>query len=268
MENNSQQLFKHLQGQPFVIAGPCVIESENLCLQIARHMAKVCSDLGFFYIFKASFDKANRSSIHSFRGPGIKRGLEILATVKQQVQVPILTDIHEPHQAALCQPVVDILQIPALLCRQTDLLVAAGKTGQVVNLKKGQFLDGSNMQNLTEKVASTNNQLILLTERGSSFGNQDLVVDFRNILKMQQLGYPVIFDATHSTQTPTSLGKASGGQREYAPALAFAAAAMGVNGWFFEVHPTPEKALCDAPCVLPLEQMEKVLTKIKHIIKN
>lgn len=265
MENSQHPLYAQLSQRPFIIAGPCVIENEAQCLQIAEHMAQICTKLDFLYVFKASFDKANRSSIHSFRGPGLQKGLEILSTIKQKTGVPILTDIHEPPQAALCQPVVDILQIPALLCRQTDLLIAAGQTGRIINLKKGQFLAGGDMQNLTEKIASTKNSKIVLTERGNSFGYQNLVVDFRNLMRMKALGYPVVFDATHSTQTPSSLGQSSGGNREYAPALALAAAAVGCNGWFFEVHPNPEQALCDAPCVLPLTAMQGLLTKLKQI---
>ncbi len=253
-------------GQPLLLlSGPCVIESEELCLEIARHLQALCAELGINYVFKASFDKANRTSVKSFRGPGLARGLEILKTVKETVNVPVITDIHEAAQAAPVAAVADILQVPAFLCRQTDLLVAAGRTGKPVNIKKGQFLAPHDMRPAIEKVRSTGNDKVMVTERGSSFGYGNLVVDMRSLGIMQRFGVPVIFDATHSVQLPGGQGDASGGQREFAPVLMRAAAAAGVDGFFIETHPDPEAAKVDGPNSIPLAEMAAILRKGKAI---
>ncbi len=243
----------------FVIAGPCVIESEELCLTIARHLKGVCERLGITYIFKASFDKANRSSNDSFRGPGLLEGLKILDRVKREVGVPVLTDIHESGQAAEAATVVDVLQVPAFLARQTDLLIACGRTGRMVNIKKGQFMAPSEMKNAIEKVKSTGNQNVMLTERGTFFGYNRLVNDFTALPAMRALGYPVVFDVTHSTQQPAGLGNQSGGNPEYSPMLARAAVAAGVDGLFLECHPEPKKAKSDAATMMNLSDVEGVL---------
>jgi len=243
-----------------LIAGPCVIESEALCLEVGSEVAAITSELGVPYVFKASFDKANRTSVESFRGPGIEKGLEILAGVKSRLGVPVLTDIHESWQAKLAAEVVDILQIPAFLCRQTDLIVAAAETGRCVNIKKGQFLSPWDMANSVGKARSTGNQNILLTERGSSFGYNMLVVDMCGLPAMRGLGCPVVFDATHSVQRPGGLGNASGGAREFIPHLVRAAVAVGVDGLFMEVHPDPPSALCDAASMLSLGDLSGVLS--------
>ncbi len=249
----------------FVIAGPCVIESAELCLSVARHVKSVCERLDITYIFKASFDKANRSSNDSFRGPGLEGGLEVLGHVKSEVGVPVLTDIHKAHQAAPAAKVVDVLQVPAFLARQTDLLVACGKTGNWVNIKKGQFMSPAEMGNALAKVRSTGNQTIMLTERGTFFGYNRLVNDFTSIPEMQSLGVPVVFDVTHSTQQPAGLGNQSGGRPEYSPMLARAAVAAGVDGLFLECHPEPAKARSDAATMMKLEDVEKVLTQCREI---
>lgn len=243
----------------FVIAGPCVIESRSLCLEIAQELVKIESRTGASIIFKASFDKANRTSIDSFRGPGLQKGLAVLEHVRQETNLPILTDVHEAPQAAPVAQVVDCLQIPAFLCRQTDLLVACAKTQKPVNVKKGQFLSPDEMKNAVGKIRAAGNNRILLTERGTFFGYNRLVNDMTSIAAMQSLDCPVVFDATHSTQRPGGLGGASAGRREQAPLLARAATAAGANGLFMEVHPNPEKALCDAECMLPLDQVESII---------
>lgn len=248
-----------------VIAGPCVIESEDLCLEVGTKAKEIAEKLGIHYIFKASFDKANRTSVASFRGPGIDKGLEILASVKSKLGVPVLTDIHEAFQAKPASEVVDILQIPAFLCRQTDLIVAAAKTGKCVNIKKGQFLSPQDMKNSVEKARSTGNNNISLTERGVSFGYNMLVVDMCSLPAMRALGCPVIFDATHAVQRPGGLGNSSGGAREYIPYLIRAAVAVGIDGLFLEVHPDPPNALCDAASMLSLADLEQVLTEAKAI---
>lgn len=259
-------LYERLQNEIFLIAGPCVIESEELLFEIAEHLIELSKKMGFLYIFKASFDKANRTSVDSFRGPGIEKGLEALAKIKNKYQVPITTDIHEAYQAKLAAEVVDILQIPAFLCRQTDLLVEAGQTGKIVNIKKAQFLTGRDMLYPANKVKTTGNEQIMLTERGTSFGNHNLVVDFRNIIDMQEIGYPVVMDVTHSVQKPSAENGKSGGNREYVPYFAKAAAAMGVKGFFMETHPNPDKALSDGPNMVVLSQMEQVLSQtFSHI---
>ena len=253
-------------GQPLVvIAGPCVIESESMCRQIAAHAKAVCSELGVAYVFKASFDKANRTSVSSFRGVGVQEGLKILAGIRAEFQIPVLTDIHEAAQAELVAEHVDVLQIPAFLCRQTDLLLAAAKTGKPVNVKKGQFLAPEDMKPLVEKLAAAGNRRLMLTERGSSFGYHNLVVDMRSLLIMAELGYPVIFDATHSVQTPGGQGNTSGGRREFVFPLARAAAAVGIHGLFLEVHPDPDKARSDGPNSLHLKDLMPVLKRIRDI---
>jgi 2-dehydro-3-deoxyphosphooctonate aldolase (KDO 8-P synthase) len=249
----------------FLIAGPCVIESESHARMTAEQIATIASDAGVPYVFKASYDKANRSSVNSFRGPGLKEGLRILSRIKADLRLPILTDIHEAAHAAPAAEVVDILQIPAFLARQTDLLVAAGKTGRVINVKKPQFVSPGDMGNVVEKIASTGNTNIILTERGSSFGYQNLVVDFRGIPQMKKLGYPVVFDATHSVQLPGEQGHASGGQPEFIEPLARAAVAAGVDGIFLETHDNPAKALSDGANALPLEQLAGLLSRLKQL---
>jgi 2-dehydro-3-deoxyphosphooctonate aldolase (KDO 8-P synthase) len=243
-----------------LIAGPCVIESRDHVLR----MAKAIRDIAGAFVFKASFDKANRSSVNSYRGPGLKEGLRILGEVRK-LGIPVLTDIHEPSQAVPAAECVDILQIPAFLCRQTDLLIEAGKTGRVVNIKKGQFLSPSDLANAAEKVASTGNERIILTERGSSFGYNNLVVDMRGLKIMMSTGYPVVFDATHSVQLPGAAGHASGGQPEFIEPLARAAVAIGIAGAFVEVHDAPERALSDGANALQLERLPPFLGKLRAI---
>jgi 2-dehydro-3-deoxyphosphooctonate aldolase (KDO 8-P synthase) len=249
----------------FLIAGPCVVESEAHARMMAERIAKIASDAGVTYVFKASYDKANRSSVNSFRGPGLKEGLRILGKIKADLKLPVLTDIHEAAHAAPAAEVVDILQIPAFLARQTDLLVAAGRTGRVVNVKKPQFVSPADMKNAVEKIASTGNTNIILTERGSSFGYQNLVVDFRGIPQMKKFGYPVVFDATHSVQLPGGQGHASGGQPEFIETLARAAVAAGVDGIFIETHDNPAKALSDGANALPLDQLAGLLSRLNEI---
>ncbi len=246
------------QGSLGLIAGPCVAESREGCLAISRTVADICNRLGIGYVFKASFDKANRSNVASHRGPGMDTGLEWLADVREQVGCPVLTDVHETAQCEPVGAVVDALQIPAFLCRQTDLLLAAGRTGKAVNIKKGQFMAPWDMGGAVEKTASTGNANILLTERGTSFGYNRLITDYRGIPQMRAFA-PVIFDATHSVQEPGGLGTASGGQREFAPALARAALAVGADGLFLETHPQPDRALSDGPNMIPLDDLEDVL---------
>lgn len=256
-----------------LIAGPCVIESRELVLEVASQVQTICERLGIRYIFKASFDKANRSSGNSFRGPGVEGGLAILAEVKQQLGLPVLTDIHESSQAAAVAEVVDVLQIPAFLCRQTDLLLAAAAavagTDKVVNVKKGQFLAPWDMAQVVNKMAEAGldpaGGRLWLTERGSSFGYNTLVVDYRSLPQMQALGCPVIFDATHSVQQPGGRGSSSGGQREFVAPLARAAAAVGVDGLFMEVHPDPDKGLSDGPNMVPLHRLEALLAQVVAI---
>ena len=248
-----------------VIAGPCVIESEALCIEVGLKVREITESLGMPYIFKASFDKANRTSVKSFRGPGIDKGLEILASIRSKLGVPVLTDIHEPWQAKPAAQVVDVLQIPAFLCRQTDLIVAAAETGKCVNIKKAQFLAAWDMRNSVEKARSTGNENITLTERGSSFGYNTLVVDMCGLPVMRDLGCPVVFDATHAVQRPGGLGDTTGGAREFVPHLMRAAVAVGVDALFLEVHPDPDKALCDAASMLSLADLPKALADVKAI---
>jgi 2-dehydro-3-deoxyphosphooctonate aldolase (KDO 8-P synthase) len=253
-------------GRPLaVIAGPCVIESQESALRHASGLKEAADRAGVPYIFKSSYDKANRSSASSFRGPGLERGLEILAEVKRKVGVPILTDVHESAQVAAVQQIADVLQIPAFLCRQTDFVVAVAKSGKVVNVKKGQFLAPWDIANVVDKILSTGNDQVLLTERGVSFGYNNLVSDMRSLVWMRELGFPVIFDATHSLQLPGGLGHASGGERKYIPALARAAVAVGIDALFMEVHEDPDHALSDGPNSLPLKDFEKLIGAVKQI---
>lgn len=248
-----------------LIAGPCVIESLDLCREVASVAKDVCASCGLGYIFKASFDKANRTAFDAFRGPGIDAGLEVLETVRREYGIPVLTDIHEPWQARPAAEVVDILQIPAFLCRQTDLLVAAARTGKPVNVKKGQFLAPWDMANVVAKLTSEGNDQILLTERGVSFGYNTLVVDMCSLPQMRSLGWPVCLDATHSVQKPGAAGRQSGGKREFIPYLARAGAAAGIDALFMEVHPDPERGLSDPATMFPLAQLSKLLKEVAQI---
>ena len=251
--------------QPFVLAGPCVAESLDLCRRVAEVALDRCSSLKLPYVFKASFDKANRTSVSSFRGPGLERGLEILAAVKEEFGIPVITDIHDVAQAEPVARVADILQIPAFLCRQTDLLLAAAATGRPVAVKKGQFMAPEDMGPVVEKVRAGGKGMVMLTERGTSFGYHNLVVDMRGLTIMAGLGVPVVFDATHSVQLPGGRGNSSGGQKEFIAPLVRAAAAVGVNGLFLETHPRPEEALSDGANSLALEQLADVLADFKAI---
>ncbi len=252
--------------QPLVlIAGPCAIESEAQTLRIAGFLKDLAAELGIGLIFKASYDKANRTSVSSYRGPGMEEGLRILGIVRSELGLPVISDVHDVSQVAPAAEVLDILQIPAFLSRQTDLLVAAGETGKVVNVKKGQFLAPWDMKNAIGKITSTGNRNILLTERGASFGYNNLVTDMRSLIIMREMGYPVIFDATHSVQLPGGAGSASAGQRQYVDALSRAAVATGIDGLFWEVHEDPDQALCDGPNSLPLEGLKALLQKILAI---
>jgi 2-dehydro-3-deoxyphosphooctonate aldolase (KDO 8-P synthase) len=251
--------------RPFLIAGPCVIESEQLVLDTAGRIAEIARSLGIAYIFKSSFDKANRTSINSYRGPGLEKGLAVLQQVKTQLGLPVLTDVHTEEQATEAGKVVDVLQIPAFLCRQTDLIIAAARTGKVVNVKKGQFLSPQEMGNAVKKVEEAGNRKIVLTERGSSFGYNNLVVDMRSFPVLRSFGYPVVFDATHSVQLPGGGGTKSSGQREFVEPLACAAAGVGVDGFFMEVHPNPDEALSDGPNMVPLNQLKALLERVLRI---
>ena len=251
----------------FVMAGPCVIESNAQCLDIASRLVDIGQRTNTAIVFKASFDKANRSSLQSFRGPGLEKGLEILDAVGRQSGLAVMTDVHEPSQAAPVAEVVDCLQVPAFLCRQTDLLCACARTGKPVNVKKGQFLSPAEMQNVVAKIRGCENERIMLTERGTFFGYNRLVNDMTAIVAMRELGCPVVFDATHSTQEPGGLGNASAGRREMAPILARAAVAAGADGLFLEVHTKPEQAKSDAACIMPLEWLEELVTVCKKIFE-
>ncbi len=257
---------------PFVlIAGPCVIESRASALAIAGRLKKITSRLKVPFVFKASFDKANRTSIRSFRGPGLWEGLKVLAEIKAKVGVPVLSDVHDMGQVGPAAEILDIIQIPAFLCRQTDLIVAAAKTGRVINVKKGQFLAPWDVAGIIRKIEETGNRNLLLTERGVSFGYNNLVSDFRSLAIMRETGYPVIFDATHSVQRPGGLGHASGGESQYIPLLARCAVAAGVDGIFLETHPDPARALSDGPNMLPINKLEdllKGLVAVDRIIKS
>ena len=248
-----------------LIAGPCVIESEEATLRHAERLLTICNGLSLPLIFKASYDKANRTSIGAFRGPGLREGLRILAKVKQSLGLPVLSDIHSIEQVAPAAEVLDVLQIPAFLCRQTDLLIAAARSGRVINVKKGQFLAPWDMKNVAGKLAASGNEDIILTERGVSFGYNNLVVDMRSFPVMRSSGYPVVFDATHSVQLPGGQGESSGGQREFVEYLSRAAVATGIDGIFMEVHEDPDKALCDGPNSIPLSELPLLLMKLRAI---
>jgi 2-dehydro-3-deoxyphosphooctonate aldolase (KDO 8-P synthase) len=253
------------KGRPFFIAGPCVIESERHCLKLAEQLAEYAERLGVDLIFKASYDKANRTSVDSYRGPGLEEGLRILEKARAASGLPILSDVHETAQVSAAADVLDVIQIPAFLCRQTDLIQAAAKTGRCVNLKKGQFLSPQEMRKVVEKARATGNRNILLTERGTSFGYNNLVVDFRSFLIMHSFGQPVVFDVTHSVQAPGGQGDRSGGDSQYVPHLARAGAAAGVDGFFFEVHENPAKALSDGPNALKLISFPALVEEILRI---
>jgi len=266
---NTAAIWKQLNAprRLFLIAGPCVIENEKLCRQVAASLTKTCRQLGVYYIFKASFDKANRTSGKAFRGPGIDAGLKILAGIREEFDVPVLTDVHTEAQAASAGAVVDVLQIPAFLCRQTDLIEAAVATGKIVNLKKGQFLSPAEMGRVAEKARLAGGRHIRLTERGTTFGYNNLVADMRSIPILQSFGFPVIFDATHSVQLPGGGGDKSAGQREFAPVLAKAALAVGANGLFIETHPQPDQALSDGPNMIPLREMSGTLKALLRVFE-
>ncbi len=250
-----------------IFAGPCVIENEDVIFETAKGLKEICKKLDINYVFKASYDKANRSSIQSFRGLGLKRGLELLAAVKKDLGIPIVTDIHLPEEAEEVAQVADILQIPAFLCRQTDILIAAAKTGKIVNIKKGQFLAPNQIKSIANKVIESGNDQILITERGTTFGYNNLITDMRSIKIIQDLGYPTFFDATHSVQLPGGHGDSSSGEREFVPILANAAVAAGAKGLFFEVHPNPTEAMCDGDNMIPLTEAESVFSICNQIFK-
>jgi 2-dehydro-3-deoxyphosphooctonate aldolase (KDO 8-P synthase) len=264
---NDAAIWKALQAprRLSLIAGPCVIENESLCLRVAATLKRTCDRLGVFYVFKASYDKANRTSGKSFRGPGLDAGLEVLARVRAEVGVPVLTDVHTEAQTDPTAAVADILQIPAFLCRQTDLIAAAVATGRIVNLKKGQFLSPAEMGQVVDKAISAGGKRILVTERGTTFGYHNLVADMRSIPIMRRFGFPVIFDATHSVQLPGGGGDKSSGQREFAPVLAQCALAAGANGLFIETHPQPDRALSDGPNMIPLGEMARLLKDLLRV---
>ncbi len=259
------QLYAQLQQNHFIFAGPCVLESLELAQDTAWAVKQAAAEAGLFVVFKSSWDKANRTSGKGFRGHGLHTGLSWLSRIKEETGLPIITDIHLPTQAAPVAEIADIIQIPAFLCRQTDLLVAAAATGRIINVKKGQFIAPWDMKQVTDKIISTGNPRVLLTERGSSFGYNNLVVDFRSIPIMQKLGVPVIFDATHSVQLPGGQGTCSGGDRRYVPYLARAAAAAGADGIFMECHPDPDKALCDGPNSWPVAKLPALLHQLAAI---
>ncbi len=248
--------------RPFVIAGPCALEDKGMALETGKELQRICKRLGVPFVFKSSYDKANRSSLDSYRGPGLKLGLEWLAAIKEKLGVPLLSDVHESAEVSQVARVLDILQVPAYLCRQTSLLVACAKSGRVVNIKKGQFVAPWDLKHAAQKVRASGNKRILLTERGVSFGYNNLVVDFTALPILRESGYPVVFDATHSVQLPGGLGKVSGGRRQYVEQLACAAAAVGVDGYFFEVHPRPNQAKSDGPNQVALKDFGRVLKRV------
>ena len=255
----------------FLIAGPCVIESKDHALYHAQMIKKICNEISIDFVFKSSFDKANRTNINSSRGVGLEKGLEILNEIKNSLNIPVLTDIHESYQCDLLKEVVDIIQIPAFLCRQTDLLLNASNTGKIVNIKKGQFLAPWDMVNVVEKIKSTGNENIILTERGSSFGYNNLVFDLRSLIEMKKTGYPIVFDATHSVQSPGGLGNVSGGNREYIPYYSNAAVTTGISGIFMEVHENPDKAPSDGANMIRLAKLKSILKdilKIDQLVKE
>ena len=251
-----------------ILAGPCAMESKEISLKTAKKLKEICEKLDINFVFKTSFDKANRSSLSSYRGLGMEEGLKILSEIKKELNVPIVTDIHEPAQAEPTAKVADIIQIPAFLCRQTDLLVAAAKTGKIVNIKKGQFLSPYQMKSIAKKVIDSGNDKILITDRGTSFGYNNLVVDFRGVqITQEELGFPYVFDATHSVQIPGGHGESSAGERKFVPLLAKSAVAAGAKVLFFEIHPDPKNALCDGDNMLPLDECEKTLKICNDIFK-
>ena len=254
------------KGNPTVlIAGPCVIEDEDITFHTALRLKEICADAGFPLIFKSSYDKANRTSLNGYRGPGIERGLRVLAEVRARFGIPVISDVHSVSEVGPAAGVLDILQIPAFLCRQSDLILAASGTGKPVNIKKGQFLAPWDVRYIAEKFISSGNRNLLITERGTTFGYNNLVVDFRGLPVIRSFGFPLIFDVTHSLQLPGGMGSSSGGQREFAEPLARAAVAVGIDGLFMEVHPDPEKALCDGPNMIPLDSLLPVLRNLKSI---
>ncbi len=248
-----------------LIAGPCVIESRENCFATAERIKEICKKNDISFVFKSSYDKANRSSIDSYRGPGIGKGLEILSELKQKFKLPVLSDVHSTNEIEQAQEVLDIIQIPAFLCRQTDLVLAAGKSCKVVNIKKGQFLAPTDVLNIIKKIESTGNRNILISERGASFGYHNLVSDLRALPIMREFGYPLVYDATHSAQLPGGKGKTSGGERKFISGLARAAVAMGCDALFLEVHPEPDKALCDGPNMIDFAELERLLPVVKKI---
>jgi len=267
MVMNITDFFVNQSPSLLLISGPCVIENYDITFEVAAHLKQLSQNLDIPFIFKASYDKANRTSIDSYRGPGLAEGLEILARIKNELDIQIISDVHRIREVADAAQVLDVIQIPAFLCRQTDFILEVGRTKKPINIKKGQFVAPMDMQNVVAKIRSTGNQQILLTDRGSVFGYNNLVVDMRGIPMMQQTGCPVIFDATHSVQLPGGQGSSSGGQREYAPVLARAAVAAGANGVFLEVHPDPDKALCDGPNSLKLDGVGELLKQLVAIHK-
>ncbi|MBU4236762.1 MAG: 3-deoxy-8-phosphooctulonate synthase [Proteobacteria bacterium] len=253
-------------GQPLLlIAGPCALESEEMARRVAGTMQEICARLGLSYVFKASFDKANRTSLSSYRGPGLTEGLAILSRIKEELQVPVISDVHETSQVEAAAEVLDIIQIPAFLCRQTDLLTAVARTGRPINLKKGQFVSPWDMEHGVNKIRAAGGKKVMLVERGASFGYNNLVVDMRALPIMRSFNCPVIYDATHSVQLPGGAGTSSGGQREFIAPLSRAAVAAGIDGLFMEVHPDPDKALCDGPNSIALDQIEEILTQLVQI---
>ncbi|WP_022851568.1 3-deoxy-8-phosphooctulonate synthase [Limisalsivibrio acetivorans] len=260
------ELYRKLTQAPFVIAGPCVLEDADTAMRICADMKEACEKAGFSYVFKASFDKANRTSLSSYRGPGMEEGLRMLEEIGRVQGVPLLTDIHEPSQAGPAGEVADILQIPAFLCRQTDLLTSAAKTDRIINIKKAQFLSGGDMVHPLTKVRESGNHKVMLTERGTMFGYNNLVVDYRNVIDMMEMDVPVIMDATHSVQRPGGLGGKSGGDGRLAPRMAYAAAAVGVKAFFIETHPDPDSAKSDGPNMIPLGDMPDFLKKLMQFI--
>ncbi|MDJ0623361.1 MAG: 3-deoxy-8-phosphooctulonate synthase [Desulfocapsaceae bacterium] len=252
--------------QPLLlIGGPCALESEEIVRTVAGTMQEICAKLGISYVFKASYDKANRTSLESFRGPGIEKGLEVLGRLRSEFGIPVVSDVHLPSEAAIAAEVLDVLQIPAFLCRQTDILSAASATGKVINLKKGQFVSPWDMENAVSKIRKSGSSEVMLVERGSSYGYNNLVVDMRSLPVMSSFNCPVIFDATHSVQLPGGAGGSSGGQREFIAPLTRAAIAAGIDGLFMEIHPQPEQALCDGPNSMPLDDMEKFLRSMLRV---
>lgn len=255
-------MFDKIKNKPFFFMGPCVIENVELLETVAEKVSDLQKKYDAFFVFKASFDKANRTSLNSFRGPGIDRGLQMLSDIKQKYNLPIITDIHESWQAPPAAQVVDVIQIPAFLCRQTDLLVAAAKTDKIVNIKKAQFLSGSDMSYPAQKVVDSGNEKVVLTERGNVYGYNNLAVDFRNIQDMKDLGFPVCMDCTHSVQRPGGANGKTGGDRKFVPYMARAARAFGTDGYFFEVHPNPDKGLSDAANMMYLDQVENLISEL------